>query len=259
MAQDELDPPPELTFYHTVEYAPGRKTAGWPVIVPIVDMIMDTMRGLNFRGKRVLDIACRDGALSFEAERLGAASVIGVDFLLPVKNVAFLKQALHSQVRFEEHNLYQLTPDSYGLFDIVLLPGVVYHLRYPFVALRLMRDLLPHGGILLVETATFADANRLPLLLCPAPADSPYEVTSCTFFNIKGFVDSIGSLGFTVTGHRSLMNLPAEDPSPSARLPIDRTIFTCRRDRSLDDPVLMDYFDGQAEAPGLPDWKAVQR
>jgi hypothetical protein len=28
-------------------------------------------------------------------------------------------------------NLYDLSPDAFGLFDVVLFAGVLYHLRYP--------------------------------------------------------------------------------------------------------------------------------
>jgi|HubBroStandDraft_1064217.scaffolds.fasta_scaffold00100_6 SAM-dependent methyltransferase len=257
MTENLSNPPPDLAFYHTVEYAPGQWTKGWPVVVPIVNMIIDAMRRLDFRGKRVLDIGCRDGALSFTAEKLGAASVLGVDFDLPHETIAFLKPALRSQVRFEKQNLYDLKPETHGQFDIVLLPGVVYHLRYPFLGLRLMRDLVRDGGILLVETATFTDANRLPLLLCPIGADSPYEPTSCTFFNVKGFVDTAGSLGFTVADRSSLLNLPVHDPDSAAPLPIDRTVFTCIRDRHLDDPVVMAYWDGLSDARKTPPWKSA--
>lgn len=259
MPEAIADPPAHYVFYHTVEFAPGRKTSGWPVIVPIVDMIKDAMRRLDFRGKRVLDIGCRDGALSFEAERLGAAAVIGIDTELPTDNIAFLKQAFASQGRFETFNLYDLRPESFGLFDMILLPGVVYHLRYPFLALRLVRDLLPDGGMLLVETATFADANLLPLVLCPTGHDSPYEPTSCTFFNVKGFVDSARSLGFAVTDHHSLMNLPPYDPASEAALPIDRTVFTCLRDRRLDDPMVLGYWDGRLDGPRQHDWTENER
>jgi len=259
MTNDMPEPPPHLTFYHSVEFAPGRRTAGWPVIVPIVEMIIDAMGRLDFRGKRVLDIGCRDGALAYEAERLGATAVIGIDVDLPAENIAFLSLALHSKARFERHSLYGLKPESFGLFDIILLPGVLYHLRYPFWGLRLVRDLLVDGGTLLVETATFADANTLPLLLCPTGADSPYEPTSCTFFNIKGFTETARSLGFSVVDQHSLMNLPPYDSAVTGPLPIDRTVFTCIRDRRLDDAKVMGYWDGQVYMPGLPPWTEQSR
>ena len=112
MTNDMPEPPSHLTFYHSVEFAPGRRTAGWPVIVPIVEMIIDAMGRLDFRGRRVLDIGCRDGALVFEAERLGATAVIGIDVDLPAENIAFLSVALRSKARFERHSLYGLKPES---------------------------------------------------------------------------------------------------------------------------------------------------
>jgi hypothetical protein len=118
----------------------------------------------------------------------------------------------------------------------------------------MVRDLLVPGGTLLVETATYADANRLPLLLCPTGAASPYEPTSCSFFNIKGFIESAQSLGLKVTHYGSLMNLPPHDQSQEGPLPIDRTVFLCKRDPSLDDPAVMGYWDGRSDAPKLADW-----
>jgi len=255
LTDDVADPPADLTFYHTVEFGPGRWTAGWPAVVPIVDMIVDTMATLDFRGKRVLDVGCRDGALSFEAERLGAAAVLGVDFDLPLETTRFLTGALGSHVRFARRNVYDLTPAQDGLFDIILLPGLLYHLRYPVLGLRRARDLLHASGTLLVETATFADSNRFPLLLCPTGDASPYEPTSCSFFNIEGFVQTARSLGLAVTAHRSLLNLRLADPPDDAPLPIDRTVFICTRDSGLDDVTTQNYWDGNLGGPRPPNWK----
>jgi len=146
MTAAELDPPPNLVFYHTIEFGPGRVTPGWPVIIPIVDMMIDAMRSVDFAGKRVLDIGCRDGAMSFAAEKLGAAEIMGIDADLPTENLAFLTRALNSQARFESRNVFDVKPETYGLFDVILLAGVVYHLRYPFSGLRVVRDLLRDGG-----------------------------------------------------------------------------------------------------------------
>src|SRR5207249_1313277 len=120
----------------------GLKTPGWPVIVPIVEMVRTAMAKRDWKGKRVLDIGCRDGALSFEAERLGAREVIGIDFDLPRENIEYLCRSLNSKVRFEERDLFDLRPETYGSFDVVLFAGVLYHLRYPMYALRLLRNLL---------------------------------------------------------------------------------------------------------------------
>ena len=64
LTDDVADPPADLTFYHTVEFGPGRWTAGWPAVVPIVDMIVDTMATLDFAASEcstsaVVTVRCR--------------------------------------------------------------------------------------------------------------------------------------------------------------------------------------------------------
>ena len=245
MSQSPADVPADLIFYHTIEIAPGIVTPGWEIIRPIVDMIRTEMTSIDFKGKRVLDIGCRDGALSFAAEQLGAAETIGVDFDLPEANLEFLIRVLGSKVRFEQCNLYDLKPETFGTFDIVLFPGVLYHLRYPFSALRLLKELVRDNGILLTETATFSDANILPLLFCPVGEESPYEPTSCTFFNVKGFSATASSLGLNVVRHRSLLQLAAYDgQTAGANIPIDRTVFVCTHKNDDAVRATLNYWDG---------------
>ncbi|MEI9985842.1 MAG: hypothetical protein WDN69_23250 [Aliidongia sp.] len=67
------------------------------------------------------------------------AEVLGVDFDLPTENIAFLARALGSRARFESHSLYDLRPEiRRGVSTSCCCPVVVYHLRYPFLALRMV-------------------------------------------------------------------------------------------------------------------------
>jgi len=84
------------------------------------------------------------------------------------------------------------------MFDVVILAGVLYHLRYPFWGLKAIRDVMKVGGRLLIETAVWMGESQNALLFCPVGDQSPYEPTSCTFFNEKGLVDTLGSMGFRV-------------------------------------------------------------
>jgi len=83
-----------------------------------------------------------------------------------------------------------------GLFDVILFAGVLYHLRYPFWGLKVLRDVMKPGGELLIETAIWRGDPNNAMLFCPIENDSPYEPTSCTFFNEKGLVDTLNSLNF---------------------------------------------------------------
>ncbi len=159
--------------------------------------------------------------------KLGAREVIGVDNDLSPAAVEFLIPYFKSPVRMHEMNLYDLTPETFGKFDVVVCSGVLYHLRYPMQAIKALRDLLPTGGHLVLETAIFAGENEHALLYCPIGAESPYEPSSCTFFNLKGLADSLFSLGLLPKRARCKNNTP-----PSATFApnkaIDRTVFTCQ-------------------------------
>ncbi len=88
----------------------------------------------NLTGKRVLDIGAWDGWFSFEMERRGA-EVVAIDNW---DNPRFreMHAMLNSRVEYRQLDMYDLTPDRIGRFDIVLFMGVLYHLKHPLLALE---------------------------------------------------------------------------------------------------------------------------
>jgi SAM-dependent methyltransferase len=248
-----------LSFYHTIRLTPTLTTPGWPTVVPIVEMTRRVMQGINFRSKRVLDIGCRDGLFCFEAERLGASEVIGIDNDLAPGVPEFLIRTLRSRVRIEHFNLFDLRPESFGRFDVVIFPGVLYHLRHPFWALKLIQDVMAPDAVLVLETAVLADDNRHAMLFCPVGEDSPYEPTSVTFFNRKGLCDTLRSMGFEVSATECLMNLPVP---PGGRLPdkpaIDRCVTVCRQTAESRNEINR-YWEGAPRAHNLPTWDGKRR
>jgi SAM-dependent methyltransferase len=185
-------------WYHIIQLTDTISTPGWEGITPLIEMIRGVVRSLDLKGKRVLDIGCRDGQFSFEAEKQGASEVIGIDCDLSAGATEFLIPYFQSRVRMHELNVLALKPETFGRFDVVLFPGVLYHLRYPTWCLKLVRDVLKENGTLLLETAVVRDNNEFPLLYCPIGDESPYEPTSCTFYNVKGLTDTLLSLGLSV-------------------------------------------------------------
>jgi 2-polyprenyl-3-methyl-5-hydroxy-6-metoxy-1,4-benzoquinol methylase len=185
-------------FYHIIQLTDTISTPGNPLHVPAQNLCMKYLKSLDVRGKRVLDIGCRDGLFSFAAESMGAAEVVGIDNDLSKAATEFLIPFFNSKVRMHQMNLYDLKPESLGMFDVVICPGVLYHLRYPFWGLRAIRDVLKTGGHLLIETAIWVGERNNAMLFCPIGEDNPYapDDTSCTFFNEKGLVDTLTSLGF---------------------------------------------------------------
>jgi SAM-dependent methyltransferase len=172
----------------------------------IWDFILANLREVDFQNKIVLDIGCRDGLFSLEAERRGAATVHGIDNDVSTGAVEFLIPFFKSKVKMEELNLYELDPSHIGKFDIIMFFGVLYHLRYPYWGLRKITDCLNMDGLLLLESGMLVDdgfTRELELLYCPVE-NSPYEKTSCTFFNKRGLVTTLQSLGLQLTKSQTL-------------------------------------------------------
>ena len=126
---------------------------------------------------------------------MGASEVIAIDNDISKPAVEFLIPFLNSKVQMHEMNLFDLNEKSFGKFDVIIFPGTLYHLRYPFQALKIITNILKEDGILLIETAILQESFDRAILYCPINEDGPFGSTSCTFFNPKGLIDTLTSMG----------------------------------------------------------------
>ena len=92
---------------------------------------------------KVLDLGAADGGCAFQAERLGAASVLATDSYLwgdapGTSRAAFdcAREALGSKVEGRYLAVLDHSPETAGVFDLVLFLGVLYHMRHPLLALE---------------------------------------------------------------------------------------------------------------------------
>lgn len=107
----------------------------------------------DLAGKRVLDIGAWNGCYSFECERRGAGEVVAYSLENPdVTGFNRLKALLGSRVKYVQGSVYSLTPEDLGEFDLILFFGVLYHLRYPLLAIDRIRTV--SRGDVLIETNT---------------------------------------------------------------------------------------------------------
>jgi tRNA (mo5U34)-methyltransferase len=147
-------------WYHTMELAPGVITPGWFDLRPVIG----ELPWPDVRGKRCLDVATFDGHLAFELERRGATEVVCTDiptnadwdhlprhrddatkFLAQTageKGLGFriAAEILGSKVRREWINVYDLSPERLGQFDVVVCGSLLLHLESPFRALDAIRS-----------------------------------------------------------------------------------------------------------------------
>jgi tRNA (mo5U34)-methyltransferase len=189
-------------WYHRIELAPGLVTPG--VSDPEIGLRTLDALGLprDCAGLRVLDVGCRDGFFAFEMERR-KARVVGLDYADPtVTGFSIAAEALGSHVEYRVENVYDLSPQRHGLFDLVLFLGVLYHLRNPILALDRVRSVTPAGALVFVETHICSEAavHGLDLPLWQFfPRDSLYgDGTSKWAPNVPGLERALEECQFEV-------------------------------------------------------------
>ena len=143
-------------WHHRIEVVPGVFSRGTYDPTSMLDQM-----GLPQRldGMRVIDIGCNDGFFSFALEDRGA-EVTAVDHSPPTPGFALTHRLRGSSVTHLRDNIYDMTPDKYGRFDIVLFLGVIYHLRHPLLGIDIASLLCK--GTLVVETHGLDDGFILP-------------------------------------------------------------------------------------------------
>ncbi len=93
----------------------------------------------DLSGKTVLDIGCNAGFYSLEMKRRGAERVLGIDSdPVYLEQARFAAEVSGADIEFRELSVYDVGQLG-ERFDLVLFLGVLYHLRYPLLALDLIR------------------------------------------------------------------------------------------------------------------------
>jgi tRNA (mo5U34)-methyltransferase len=123
----------------------------------------------DLQGWTVLDIGCNAGFYTFELARRGA-QVLGIDvepMYVSQARWAARQFGLEQQVDFIEGDVYQLMSSS-RRYDLVWFTGVFYHLRYPTLALDLVRRAT--ARLLVFQSMTMPGEPQEPV-----PPDLPLE------------------------------------------------------------------------------------
>ncbi len=97
-----------------------------------------SLTGGSLNGKTVLDVASNSGFWSIQAKRAGATSVLGVEASSQAVELGklILKIIDMQGIEYRTLNVYDLSKDTLGEFDITLFLGLLYHLNKPVLALE---------------------------------------------------------------------------------------------------------------------------
>ncbi|MDX9791653.1 MAG: class I SAM-dependent methyltransferase [Candidatus Kapaibacterium sp.] len=83
----------------------------------------------DFKDLRVLDLACLEGMFGIEAARHGAKVTLLDARDINLKRSKFVCDALNlNNVEIVKDDVRNITPEKYGMFDVILCFGIFYHL-----------------------------------------------------------------------------------------------------------------------------------
>jgi tRNA (mo5U34)-methyltransferase len=168
----------------------------------------------DVRGKRCLDIGTFDGYLAFELEKRGAAEVVAIDvedhllwdwppdyraeglardpgFSGPPKGAGFRLAAelMDSKAQWRPLNIYDLSPETTGTFDVVVLGSLLLHLRDPMRALEAVKS---------VCTGQFLSSDQIELQLTLQHPKTP-------LFRLNGSGADCQWFNFNAAGHNRMV------------------------------------------------------
>ena len=161
-----------IRWYHRMDLGHGLVTDG----------LNDPQVGLarlhlptDLSGQHVLDVGAWDGFYSFEAERRGAERVLATDSFSwdgggwgTKAGFELAREALGSKVEDRTIDVFELSPQEVGTFDVVLFLGVLYHMKDPVGAVEHVASVT--RGQLVLET-------EVDLMLSRRPAAAFYSGT----------------------------------------------------------------------------------
>ena len=224
------DDPRLENWYHTIELADDLVSRGVYDHRPILDCY-----GLpeSLAGKACLDVGTGDGFFAFEMERRGAARVVAIDIAscedyeilphvrarmkLPDEGPHRFKFDMarvmrRSRVEFKVCSVYDLSPETVGMFDVVFCGSLLLHLQNPLQALVNIRAVTREMAV--IETMVDPELEeRFPEKPWLSFGLRDVEVVlgeSCVYWRMttKALEDMLAYAGFAETRPQKPFRLP---------------------------------------------------
>jgi len=149
--------PGNIHWFHGIDLGDGVVTPGFKDN-NLLKAEADVVFSYPVAGKTVLDIGAWDGFFSFEAEKRGASRVLATDWYCwggpgwgTQAGFNYARHVLNSRVEDQEVDVPDISPEKVGVFDVVIMSGVIYHVTDPLMILKKAAEVTRE--CLIIETA----------------------------------------------------------------------------------------------------------
>jgi tRNA (mo5U34)-methyltransferase len=187
-----------IRWFHRIDLR-GITTKGWE----------DTPRKLrtlgfpsDLTGRTVLDIGAWDGFFSFECERRNAKRVLATDHFCwsgagwgTKEGFDLARNILGSKVEDRDIDVFDLSSEAVGTFDLVLFLGVLYHVKHPLLALERVASVTRDQ--LILETAVDLTSVPEPAMRFYPGAELENDATNWWGPNPAAVEAMLKAVGFT--------------------------------------------------------------
>ena len=130
-------------WFHSMNLGNGLWTSGFATKEALDHRIRSLHIPDDLTGMTFLDVASWDGYYAFEAEARGASRVLATDYFCwagegsgSKEGFLLAREILGSKVEDKNIEVYDLSPTTVGMWDIVLFSGIFYHMRDPIRAMH---------------------------------------------------------------------------------------------------------------------------
>jgi tRNA (mo5U34)-methyltransferase len=163
-----MDGSQAITWFHSFDLPDGEQTHG---VKPgdVLAKEADAIFRHRVADKTVLDVGSWDGFFSFEAEKRGAARVLATDHFCwsgpgwgTKAGFDYVHRRLGSRVESLDIDVPDISPETVGVFDVVLFLGVLYHVKDPLRCLERVASVTREQ--LVIETETALDILPWPVM-----------------------------------------------------------------------------------------------
>lgn len=189
----------QIKWWHTIDLGHGIVTPG---LDPTPQRLAEIRMPEDLTARTVLDIGAWDGFFSFEAERRGASRVLATDSFCwdsgsgwgTKAGFDIARRALQSRVEDKWIEVLDLSPETVGVFDVVLFLGILYHMKHPLLTLERVASVT--GRQLIMQTQVDLVAIKRPAIAFYPGTELNGDPTNWVGLNPAALLAMLKMVGF---------------------------------------------------------------